>query len=146
MENRRRQEKKLQRKLKTKITDIHLKACNFLTTQYDLVSLGKLNVSAIIKNKRENLGLPKLSKRYILAWRHYDFRQRLLHRFRGEPDKRLIIQDEHYTSKTCSACGKSKSDLGAAEWFLCDFCGRRMNRDVNAAKNILKTTLNTIFG
>lgn len=52
--------------------------------------------------------------------------------------------DESFSTVTCSIClNKTKqlnglSTLGVREW-ICEYCGRRHDRDVNAAQNILRT-------
>jgi len=40
------------------------------------------------------------------------------------------------SSKTCSACGNVKQDLGSKETYHCDACGLTIDRDLNAAINI----------
>ena len=45
-----------------------------------------------------------------------------------------------YTSQTCSSCGSrnsAMSDVSERE-FICPSCGERIDRDINAAKNILR--------
>ena len=44
------------------------------------------------------------------------------------------------SSKKCSACGKN-TDPGASETYECRFCGLTIDRDVNAAKNLLQKHL-----
>ena len=51
--------------------------------------------------------------------------------------------DEAYTTQACSCCGhigdsspKGRSGLGIREW-ICQACGTRHDRDINAARNIL---------
>ena len=41
----------------------------------------------------------------MLSWAHYQFRQRLVAKAE-ELGVHIIIQNEAYTSKTCSWCGK----------------------------------------
>jgi len=55
--------------------------------------------------------------------------------------------NERYTSQTCSACGcipasspKGMGALGIRHWD-CSECGASHNRDVNAARNILRVGL-----
>lgn len=57
---------------------------------------------------------------------------------------RFIEADERFTSQTCSCCGtipasspKGMSMLGIRHW-VCSNCGSSHDRDVNAAKNILR--------
>ena len=51
----------------------------------------------------------------------------------------VFVIDPHYTTMDCSNCGtraKAKLDLGTRV-FHCDFCGSTIDRDVNAARNML---------
>src|SRR5690606_28489903 len=45
--------------------------------------------------------------------------------------------DEHFTSKTCGNCGFLNFTLGQKKIFSCPQCSIEMDRDVNAARNIL---------
>lgn len=63
---------------------------------------------------------------------------------------KLIEANEYRTTRTCSACGsvptsspKGLSALGIREW-TCSDCGTVHDRDVNAARNILRVGLHTL--
>ncbi len=84
--------KKLHLKLKTFVDDIHLKLSSELVKSYRFVALGKIPVSQIVKKDKPK-HLNKRANRDLLCWRHYAFRQRLLHRA-AETDCQVIIQDE----------------------------------------------------
>jgi len=63
-------------------------------------------------------------------------------------DKQFVKIDRFFpSSKTCSSCGWIKQDLTLVirEW-TCESCGEHHDRDVNAAKNILKQGLNILSG
>ena len=53
---------------------------------------------------------------------------------------RLVIADRFYpSSKTCSGCGAVKAKLALSErTYGCDACGLVMDRDLNAARNLLE--------
>jgi putative transposase len=62
----------------------------------------------------------------------------------------LLEVSEHLTTQTCSKCGRLPSSrprgiagLGIREW-SCDDCGAVHDRDVNAAKNILRCGLTAL--
>jgi putative transposase len=53
---------------------------------------------------------------------------------------RLITADRWFpSSRTCSACGTAKATLSLSErTYQCQACGLVLDRDVNAARNLLK--------
>jgi putative transposase len=53
---------------------------------------------------------------------------------------RLVVADRFYpSSKTCSTCGWVKAKLTLAErTFTCEGCGLCIDRDLNAARNLVK--------
>lgn len=56
----------------------------------------------------------------------------------------LILVDPWNTSRTCSGCGNVKADLQLSDrTYQCSCCGMVMDRDRNAAINILRRGLNT---
>ena len=56
----------------------------------------------------------------------------------AEAGRRVILVDPAYTSRTCSSCGAIFAELSLGDrWVECS-CGLSMDRDVNAAWNIMK--------
>lgn len=53
------------------------------------------------------------------------------------PSKKVIIQDESYTTQTCVRCGVLKTDVGAAATYKCSRCMFKIGRDISGASNIL---------
>ena len=49
---------------------------------------------------------------------------------------RLVVVDPAYTSQRCSRCG-AFTDCGSDEIFTCSACGAVLDRDANAAQNLL---------
>ena len=52
----------------------------------------------------------------------------------------LVEAGRYYpSSKTCSACGRRKPSLTLADRiYVCDYCGLRIDRDLNAAVNLAR--------
>ena len=71
----------------------------------------------------------------MLALRHFEFRSRLIDmgKRRGT---RVIVTNEAYTSKTCTACGHIHDGLGGAKVFKCPKCEMEIGRDANGARGI----------
>ena len=56
-----------------------------------------------------------------------------------EQEKYLIKADRYFASgKICSVCGKKKEELSLSDRIYYCECGNRMDRDANAAVNIMK--------
>ena len=49
----------------------------------------------------------------------------------------VLFCSEHYTSKTCGKCGSLDVKLGSNKTFQCRTCNVTIDRDVNAARNIM---------
>lgn len=99
-----------------------------LVEQYDLIAVEDLRIRNMVRNKH-------LSKS-ILDSGWYFFRERLT-RKAAEAGREVIFVDPAYTSKTCSNCGAPFEDLTLADrWVECG-CGLSLDRDHNAAINIL---------
>jgi putative transposase len=74
----------------------------------------------------------------MLAWSHYKFKTRLINKAREYANCRVIICSEEYTSQTCSECEFLHCKIGGAKEFKCSQCNQKLDRDFNAARNILK--------
>ena len=100
-----------------------------LTTKYDLIALEKLNINGMARNRH-------LSKSIMDAgWGYLNKRisDKAL-----EAGRHVVQVNPAYTSKTCSSCGSIFENLTLADrWVECS-CGLSIDRDVNAAINILK--------
>lgn len=100
-----------------------------LVRQYDGIALEDLRITNMVRNKH-------LSKSILdSGWSM--FRQYLA--YKAESAGRVVaFIDPAYTSKTCSACGSGFEHLTLSErWVRCE-CGLSLDRDHNAAINILK--------
>ena len=78
--------------------------------------------------------------RNLLCWGHGLFKQRLLD-VSSRCDMQVMMVSEHYTSKTCGACGRLNNRLGGNKRFSCSSCGFEADRDQNAARNIFLRAL-----
>jgi putative transposase len=99
-----------------------------LITRYDYIVLEDLQINAMVRNRH-------LSKSILDAGWGY-LKQRLADKA-AEAGRQVVLVHPAYTSKTCSACGEPIPHLSLADrWIECS-CGLSMDRDVNAAVNIL---------
>lgn len=114
------------------VSELHWKTIRYLTDNYGTIIISDFRVAQMLKDLPRQA---KWTKRMMCVFRHYDFKQRLIQKCRAFK-RCLVFQNEAYTSKTCSACSWIKRDLGASKVFQCSSCGLKMDRDVNAARNI----------
>ena len=107
------------------------KATTMLAARYETVVIEDLNVAGMTRNRRlaraiadQGFGAARQMLAYKTAWR----------------GGTLVTADRFYpSSKTCSGCGTVKAKLGLSErTYQCDTCGLALDRDVNAARNLLK--------
>lgn len=80
---------------------------------------------------RQKAGL----NRSVLDASFAEFRRQLGYKLAARGG-RLVAVPAPYTSQRCSACG-SITDPGSSEVYACAACGLRIDRDLNAARNIV---------
>jgi putative transposase len=128
-------------KQKLKVAKLHKKIANSrldnlhkvsteLITKYDVIFLEDLNIKGMIKNH-------KLSKHIADAsWSNFI----TLLAYKAEwNDKQIVKIDRFFpSSKTCNCCGYINQNLklDVREW-TCPSCHAKLDRDLNASKNIL---------
>ena len=110
---------------------------DYITKTYNLIVIEDLNIAGMVKNH--------CLARAISDVGMYELRRQLEYKakFRG---CKLIFADRFFpSSKTCSDCGLKKDVLSLAErTFVCENGCIPINRDVNAAKNLLNYGHDTI--
>ncbi len=114
---------------KNQRTDFAHKLTYKLVQNYDLIVCEDLRIKNMVQNH-------KLSKSILDAgWGV--FRQLLTNKAE-EAGRQTVFVNPAYTSKCCSNCGAMFEELTLADrWVQCD-CGLSLDRDHNAAINILK--------
>ncbi len=99
-----------------------------LVQQHDGIAVEDLRIRNMVRNHR-------LSKSILDSGWGY-FRERLTHKA-ANAGRQLAFVDPAYTSKCCSGCGVIFQDFDlSTRWVECD-CGLSLDRDHNAALNIL---------
>lgn len=100
-----------------------------LVHTYDVIAIEDLKIRNMVKNHR-------LSKSILDAGWGY-FKKRLIDKA-ADAGRSIVLIDPAYTSKSCSNCGALFEGLTLAHrWVECE-CGLSLDRDHNAALNILK--------
>lgn len=105
------------------------KLAHDLTTRYDRIALEDLRITNMVRN-------PHLAKSILDAGWGY-LVQRLTHKA-ASAGRVVVLVDPRSTSKTCSQCGAIFESLTLADRWVDCACGLSLDRDHNAAINILK--------
>ena len=107
------------------------KATSQLASRYETVVVEDLNVAGMTRNKR-------LAR--AIADQGFGTARRMLGYKAGWGGGTLVVADRWYpSSKLCSSCGTVKAKLSLKERvYECGACGLVIDRDVNAARNLLK--------
>ena len=87
---------------------------DYLTSSYKNIVIGKWSTKSIIR--KDDSVLTSLTKRVAQNLSFYKFLQRLQYKCKIRENS-LRIQDEWYTSKTCSMCGCKNENLGGSKIF-----------------------------
>ena len=114
----RNQRKDFQHKLSTSLAEI-----------YDAVCVEDLSLKAMAGGLHFGKGVHDNGYGQFLSMLEYKMEER---------GKYLIKVNRYFaSSKICSVCGKKKAELSLSERIYYCECGNRMDRDVNAAVNIM---------
>ena len=112
-----------------------------MTSSYKNIVIGKWSTKSIIR--KDDSVLTSLTKRVAQNLSFYKFLQRLQYKCKIRENS-LRIQDEWYTSKTCSMCGCKNENLGGSKIFNCNKCKITIDRDYNGARNIMLKSISSI--
>ena len=100
-----------------------------LTESFDAVCVEDLNLKGMAGGLHLGKGVHDNGYGLFLSMLEYKLEER---------GKYLIKVDRYFaSSKICSVCGKKKEELSLSDRIYYCECGNRMNRDVNAAVNIM---------
>jgi transposase len=125
---------RIERKIKSCISEIHRKTVNFLCSSYSTVILPRFASKEMVK-KTERVFGKKVAKTMMLL-SHYKFRM-LLQAKAEEKGVKVILGTEYKSSMTCTNCFQEDPNLGGSRVYSCKSCGIKYHRDIGAARNIL---------
>lgn len=125
---------RLHRRISNLRRNFHWDLANRLASEYDTICLETLD----IKGMQQRWG------RKVSDMAFSDFTSILATVCKKQGKNLVKIDMWEATSKTCSVCGHKVEDLSLdiRKW-MCPECGTRHNRDINAAKNILRIGLSS---
>jgi len=112
--------------------DIAHKTARYLVNNYDLIIHEDLQIKNMVKNHHlaksiQDSGWGMFFD--ILAYKAED------------AGKQVVKVNPHNTSQMCSGCGHIVKKTLAVRIHKCPHCGLELDRDINAARNILATAL-----
>ena len=128
-----------QRKINNFVDEMHWKSIKYLTNNFNTILIGDLSCIGVVKNDKSILN--NMNKRICYRLKFFQFRQRLSYKCNSMNINYKCV-DEKYTSMTCSNCGNINYSLGNDKFYDCNNCNKKIDRDVNGARNIyIKATL-----
>jgi len=135
--------KSLLAKAYEKITNIRQdflhKTAKQLVVENDVIYIEDLDIKSMLETKGFNV---KKSNIADASWGSFA----AILAYKAERAGKLVVKiDPKNTSKMCSNCRNIKKDLALKDRvYHCVACGNKMNRDVNAAKNIKRLGLSLV--
>ena len=126
---------RLYEKITDQRLDFLLKLSSGLAKSFQLIAFEKLNIKGMVRNKYLAKSISDAS------WNR--FLQQLRYKA-AEAGIWAVEINAKNTSQICSGCGSNVPKTLAVKKHKCPQCGLIIDRDINAAKNILQLALNTV--
>jgi putative transposase len=130
------------KKTKSKLSKLHYKISNIrkdclhkitskIVHENQVIVLEDLKVSNMMKNHHLAQAISDVGL--------YEFRRQIEYKAKWN-NRKVIFADTFYpSSKLCSSCGHKKKDLKLADRiYECQICNLKIDRDLNASKNLVK--------
>jgi len=117
--------------------DFARKEANALVSSCDLIAYENLQICNMVRNRKLAKSIHDAGWGIFLQW---------LARYGFLHDTPVIAVPPHYTSQKCSDCGAIVKKSLSIRTHICPNCGLVMDRDQNAALNILEKALSSIRG
>ncbi|HVA89331.1 MAG TPA: transposase [Chloroflexota bacterium] len=108
--------------------DFAVKTARALVMSNDVIAYENLRVANLVKNRRLAKSISDAGWRTFIAWLDY-----LAHVY----GKVAVAVPPAYTSQDCSRCGARVQKSLSERTHVCPRCGLILDRDHNAARNIL---------
>ena len=114
--------------------NFHYNTAHKLVNKYDLIAVEDLNIKGLARTR--------LSKSILdAAWGRFIT---ILEAVAVKCGVRVVNVSPYSTSQDCSGCGRSVPKTLSIRLHECHRCGLQMDRDENAARNILDRALNEV--
>jgi putative transposase len=117
--------------------DFARKTANALVSSHDLIAYEHLQIRNLVKNHKLAKSIHDAAWGQFLGWvKSYG----VMHAIP------IIAVAPHYTSQDCSRCGERVKKTLSTRTHICPSCGLVLDRDENAAVNILAKALDGTLG
>jgi putative transposase len=117
--------------------DFAQKLSNKLIKEYNFIAFEDLNINNMVKNHKLAKSIEDASWGSLI--------KDIIYKAESAGKSYLKVNPK-YTSMKCSKCGNIKNDLTLDDrTYHCDVCGITIDRDLNAAINILNDAIDKIF-
>jgi putative transposase len=129
--NRKRARQKLAKaylKVQRQREDFARKTASTLITSHDLIAVEDLKIANMVKNHSLAKSMSDASWGRFLQWAHY---------YAALQGVGITKVAPHFTSQNCSGCGRVVQKALSVRTHVCPHCGLVLDRDHNAARNIL---------
>jgi putative transposase len=136
--NRKKARKKLAKgylKVSRQREDFARKTANALVSSHDLLAYEKLRIANLVKNRKLAKSISDASWGRFLLWLQY---------YGAIHEIPVIGVEPAYTTQDCSACGARVKKSLSIRTHICRSCGVVLDRDHNAAVNILAKASRTV--
>ena len=139
-QNRKKARKALARgylKVQRQREDFARKTASALVSSHDLIAYEHLQIRNMVRNRRLAKSIHDAGWGIFLHWLAY---YGMVHAIQ------ILAVPPHFTSQQCSECDTIVKKSLSVRTHLCPRCGLVMDRDQNAAKNILEKALSSTRG
>jgi putative transposase len=124
---------KVHEKIANQRRDFHFKTANNLVKQYDVIFHEDLDINSMFSFRNINRNIMDA------AWKQF---LDILSFKAEEAGKKIIKIKSQSTTETCSTCGNIVPVDLTTRIFFCPHCNISIDRDYNAALNILRLGVN----
>ncbi len=117
--------------------DFARKTANALISSHDLIAYEDLKIRNLVRNRRLATSIHDAGWGMFLRWVRY---------YGGAHGVPVLAVEPAFTSQQCSGCGKMVKKSLSVRTHVCPSCGLILDRDHNAARNILAKALEGTVG
>ena len=117
--------------------DFARKVANAYISSSDLIAYEDLQIRNMVRNRKLAKSIHDAGWGTFIRWLNY---------YGAMHDIPVIAVSPHFTSQNCSACGTTVKKSLSVRTHICTSCGVVLDRDHNAALNILEKALNGTEG